>query len=240
MSRDHPAPPNYATWICVCIAVHNHGSHWSQPPACQLMRTPSSAVAGWFVVCGNEDMEPPGVIERQKNIIVDDLSAVSFLSSSNSVTDGGNDNNTSLSNSTNSSDAVNSVADFILKLQQTSSHHNSSDPPGQDLTNNKSARLSGSALDIAALRKSLTGRPRLQRICHICGRECPSRHKLQRHLSTHSEERPYNCSLCGKAFKWTEYLSKHMRTQHGPNNSTGICVHVFSYIISFCIVYFRI
>lgn len=75
--------------------------------------------------------------------------------------------------------------------------------------------------DIAALRKTLSGRPKLRRVCQICGRECPSRHKLQRHLSTHSEERPYNCKVCGKAFKWTEYLSKHMRTQHGPGTTTG-------------------
>lgn len=75
--------------------------------------------------------------------------------------------------------------------------------------------------DVAALRRSLGGRPRLRRTCHICGRECPSRHKLQRHLSTHSEDRPYNCRVCGKAFKWTEYLSKHMRTQHGPGSSNG-------------------
>lgn len=83
----------------------------------------------------------------------------------------------------------------------------------------------GQHLDIAALRQSLSGRPRLKRVCHICGRECPSRHKLQRHLSTHSEERPYNCTVCGKAFKWTEYLAKHMRTQHSQgssaNNSNG-------------------
>lgn len=79
------------------------------------------------------------------------------------------------------------------------------------------------SIDIAALRRSLGGRPRLRRTCHICGRECPSRHKLQRHLSTHSEDRPYNCRICGKAFKWTEYLSKHMRTQHGPGSSNGKC-----------------
>ena len=77
------------------------------------------------------------------------------------------------------------------------------------------------SIDIAALRRSLGGRPRLRRTCHICGRECPSRHKLQRHLSTHSEDRPYNCRICGKAFKWTEYLSKHMRTQHGPEAANG-------------------
>lgn len=76
-------------------------------------------------------------------------------------------------------------------------------------------------LDIEALRRSLSGRPKLKRVCHICGRECPSRHKLQRHLSTHSEDRPYNCRICGKAFKWTEYLAKHMRTQHAHGSNSA-------------------
>ena len=51
-------------------------------------------------------------------------------------------------------------------------------------------------------------------ICHICSRGCPSKHKLKRHLCTHSEDRPFNCCVCNKSFKWTEYLQKHMRQQH--------------------------
>lgn len=72
----------------------------------------------------------------------------------------------------------------------------------------------GGPMDIAAQRRLLGGRPKQRRVCHICGRECPSKHKLKRHLSTHSEDRPYNCHVCGRSFKWSEYLSKHMRQQH--------------------------
>ena len=108
-------------------------------------------------------------------------------------------------------------AELLLRLQ---------DPAlrayGQDRDGGYSLGDHPGQLDIAALRRSLSGRPKLKRVCHICGRECPSRHKLQRHLSTHSQDRPYNCRVCGKAFKWTEYLAKHMRTQHAQgNNSTS-------------------
>ncbi len=74
----------------------------------------------------------------------------------------------------------------------------------------------GAALDVATQRSLLFSRiPQKQRhFCHVCNRECPSKHKLKRHLSTHSEERPFNCHLCGRSFKWTEYLAKHMRQQH--------------------------
>ena len=56
--------------------------------------------------------------------------------------------------------------------------------------------------------------------CTSCGKVCSNKSKYMRHLSTHSEERPYSCPLCKKGFKWVEYLSKHMKQQH-PNTSLG-------------------
>lgn len=82
----------------------------------------------------------------------------------------------------------------------------------------------GAALDIAQRRALLLGRTKQRHVCLHCGRECPSKHKLKRHLSTHSEQRPYNCHLCGKSFKWTEYLAKHMRTQH-PGAEGTLYIH---------------
>ena len=76
------------------------------------------------------------------------------------------------------------------------------------------AQLNTSNLDIATRRNILLGRTKNKYVCEVCGRECPSKHKLKRHLSTHSEERPFSCQICGKSFKWTEYLQKHMRQQH--------------------------
>lgn len=76
------------------------------------------------------------------------------------------------------------------------------------------AQLSTPNLDIATRRNLLLGRTKNKYVCEVCGRECPSKHKLKRHLSTHSEERPFSCQICGKSFKWTEYLQKHMRQQH--------------------------
>lgn len=79
------------------------------------------------------------------------------------------------------------------------------------------------ALDIAARRQLLLGRKQ-RHVCHVCGRECPSKHKLRRHLSTHSQDRPFNCHVCGKNFKWTEYLAKHMRQQHSGAGVEGTCM----------------
>lgn len=85
---------------------------------------------------------------------------------------------------------------------------------GETLDATSQLEEAGAALDLAQRRALLLGRTKQRHVCLQCGRECPSKHKLKRHLSTHSEQRPYNCHLCGKSFKWTEYLAKHMRTQH--------------------------
>ena len=86
------------------------------------------------------------------------------------------------------------------------------DPDSTD--NSLSGMANSPSSEIAKQRSLLLGRAKIRHVCDICNRECPSKHKLRRHLSTHSEERPFACQLCGKTFKWTEYLQKHMRQQH--------------------------
>ena len=190
------------------------------------MRTPSSARRG-----SSEEMEtePADILTDSNPSLARSEEALRFLSSQSLVDSTGIVNGTTWEDIKDDQNVINGVADLFLQLQQ---HELSPSSPGSSLPDDDDVPLPApltkktTALDIAALRKSLTGRPRLKRICHICGRECPSRHKLQRHLSTHSEDRPYNCSICGKAFKWTEYLSKHMRTQHGAVGSSGKTIEV--------------
>ncbi len=67
---------------------------------------------------------------------------------------------------------------------------------------------------LIAKRRILHEKARVRHICGICNRECPSKHKLKRHLSTHTEDRPFICDACGKTFKWIGYLQKHIRQQH--------------------------
>uniref|UniRef100_A0A673W9K0 C2H2-type domain-containing protein n=1 Tax=Salmo trutta TaxID=8032 RepID=A0A673W9K0_SALTR len=57
----------------------------------------------------------------------------------------------------------------------------------------------------------LDPKPRKSYSCLDCGKEFPCPSKLQRHLLTHTGERPCFCSDCGKSFTREEHLKTHQR-----------------------------
>ncbi|CDS36940.1 ras responsive element binding protein 1 [Echinococcus multilocularis] len=58
-------------------------------------------------------------------------------------------------------------------------------------------------------------------VCCFCASELSSNSSLERHLLTHTNHRPFACSLCDKAFTTNGNLSRHRRTSHQLNNSTA-------------------
>ncbi|KAM9314881.1 uncharacterized protein KZ484_024589 [Pholidichthys leucotaenia] len=51
--------------------------------------------------------------------------------------------------------------------------------------------------------------------CSVCGKDFPYASKLQRHLRTHSGERPFPCSMCDKRFPEKGLLMIHERVHTG-------------------------
>ena len=45
--------------------------------------------------------------------------------------------------------------------------------------------------------------------CALCKKRCPSPSALNRHMSKHSNTKPYQCLLCSKKFKWQNSLDLH-------------------------------
>ncbi|XP_039092813.1 zinc finger protein 831 [Hyaena hyaena] len=50
-------------------------------------------------------------------------------------------------------------------------------------------------------------------LCPHCGRDCLKPSVLEKHLRSHTGERPFPCATCGIAFKTQSNLYKHRRTQ---------------------------
>ncbi|XP_053308721.1 zinc finger protein 831 [Spea bombifrons] len=56
-------------------------------------------------------------------------------------------------------------------------------------------------------------------VCSHCGRDCLKPSVLEKHIRSHTGERPFPCTTCGISFKTQSNLYKHRRTQTHVNNT---------------------
>ena len=52
------------------------------------------------------------------------------------------------------------------------------------------------------------------KICPHCQKECASPYHLERHIRTHTKQRPFSCELCSQKFSRKEHLKRHVDTVH--------------------------
>ncbi|XP_072037837.1 LOW QUALITY PROTEIN: uncharacterized protein [Amphiura filiformis] len=57
------------------------------------------------------------------------------------------------------------------------------------------------------------GRGRGKYVCEECGIRCKKPSMLKKHIRTHTDMRPYQCSICNFAFKTKGNLTKHMKSK---------------------------
>ena len=67
----------------------------------------------------------------------------------------------------------------------------------------------------------VAGQSLLSYECDVCGRVCSNKHKLNRHLLSHSKGRPFLCPVCGLSYKWFDSLQRHIRQHHGKDTKVN-------------------
>lgn len=53
--------------------------------------------------------------------------------------------------------------------------------------------------------------------CHLCPKGYYDNSKLQKHIRTHTGERPFRCPVCDKCFIDKSYVKQHVKLAHGLN-----------------------
>ncbi|RSL83271.1 hypothetical protein CEP51_004616 [Fusarium floridanum] len=71
----------------------------------------------------------------------------------------------------------------------------------------------------------MKGRPRLRVApCKYCNKEFKRQEHLDRHIRTHTRERPFGCS-CGRTFSRQDLLSRHYRLSQCSDTATSPCAN---------------